>query len=368
MLKTYKYKLYSTKKTKHLNRLIDIAFRIHNHCIALHKRYYRLYKKHLSLYQLQKFITKLKKQEKYKEWNELGSQAIQDIAERIEKGYQKFFKKQGGLPGFKKRKKYKSFTLKGTVGYKLNDNIISLKGYNYKFSRNQEIKAEDKIKTVTIKRDNMGAFYICVSLEVATDPKIRIATGKSVGMDFGMKKFLTTSDGKVIASPLFFLSTLEEIRSKSRKLSHKKKGSNNRKKARLELARLHERITNQRKDYFFKLASGLAKEYDTVYIENLNLKAMQKLWGRKINDLAFGEFIRILETKVKVVKIDRFYPSSKTCSNCGNIKEDLILNDRVYKCDTCGLEIDRDLNASINIHRVGASTLRGESVRPAVVG
>ena len=366
MLLTYKYKLYRSKKTKHLDELINIAGNIYNHCIALHKRYYKLYHKNLNKFQIQKHLTKLKKLGKYQKWNHLGSQAIQQITERIDNAYKKFFKKQGGLPTFKKTIKYKSFTLKGNVGYKLKDNIICLHGYDFKFSKNQTIKFDDKIKTLTIKRDNLGAFYICVSLE--TKDRNRITTGKSVGIDFGLKNFLTFSDNTRINAPLFYHQSLKALKTKQRKLSSKKKGSNNRVKAKLELARFHIKLANQRKDYFFKLANDLAKKYDTIFIEDLNLKGMTKIWGRKIHDLAFHEFIHILSTKTNVVKIDRFYPSSKTCSSCGYIKKDLTLKERIFDCPNCHTTIDRDYNASLNIFRVGASTLSGEFVRPTYVG
>ena len=366
MLLTYKYKLYRSKKTKHLDELINIAGNIYNHCIALHKRYYKLYHKSLNKFQLQKHLTKLKRLNKYQNWKHLGSQAIQQITERIDLAYQKFFKKQGGLPSFKKSIKYKSFTLKGNVGYKLNGNVICLHGYDFKFSKNQLINIDDKIKTLTIKRDNLGAFYICVSLE--TKNKSRITTGKSVGMDFGLKTFLTLSDNTTINSPLIYFKSLKELRTKQRKLSLKKKGSNNRAKARLELARFHQKLVNQRRDYFFKLANHLAKKYDNIFIEDLNLNAMAKIWGRKIHDLAFHEFINILSAKTNVVKIDKFYPSSKTCSCCGYIKKDLTLKERIFSCPNCRSKIDRDYNASLNIFRVGASTLRGEFVRPAYAG
>ena len=363
---TYKYKLYRSKKTKHLDELINIACGIYNHCIALHKRYYKLYHKSLNKFQLQKHLTKLKRLGRYKNWNNLGSQAIQQITERIDLAYQKFFKKQGGLPSFKKSIKYKSFTLKGNVGYQLKDNVICLHGYDFKFSKNQLINIDDKIKTLTIKRDNVGAFYICVSLE--TKNRNRITTGKSVGMDFGLKTFLTLSDNTTINSPLIYFKSLKELRTKQRKLSLKKKGSNNRAKARLELARFHQKLANQRRDYFFKLANLLAKKYDNIFIEDLNLKSMAKIWGRKIYDLAFHEFINILSTKTNIVKIDKFYPSSKTCSCCGYVKKDLTLKERIFDCPNCKSKIDRDYNASLNIFRVGASTLSGEFVRPAYVG
>lgn len=364
MVRTYKYKLYQTKKTKHIDKIINISGIIYNHCIALHKRYYRLYGKSLNKFQLQKHLTKLKKLEKYKFWKNVGSQAIQNITERIDEGYKKFFKKQGGLPSFKKVKKYKSLTLKGKVGYKIDKNIISFNGYSYKFWLSRPI--DGKIKTITIKRDNIGDFYICISLEVEK-PQIHITSGKTVGIDFGLKQFLTLSDNTKIDAPLYNLKNLAEVKKLNRNLSRKKKGSNNRKTAKSLLAKLHIKIANQRKDYFHKLANKLISKYENIIIEDLNMKAMQMMWGRKISDLAFSEFVNILEYKAKVTKIDRFFPSSKTCSSCGAVKKDLDLKDRTYICSTCNFEIDRDLNASINIKRVGASTLAGEVVRATSV-
>lgn len=370
MLRTYKFKLYKNKKLKHIARLINISGMIYNHCIALHKRYYRLFNKSLDKFKLQKHITKLKKLAKYSYWNNLGSQAIQNITERIDEAYKKFFKKQGGLPSFKKVRKYKSFTLKGSVGYKLKDNVFILNKRSYKFSKSREI--DGQIKTVTIKRDNIGDFWICISLEVEKINQNNATSYNSVGIDFGLVKFLTLSDNTQIDSPLFHLTNLLKLKQYNKALSSKKKGSNNRKKAKLNLAKLHIDITNKRKDYFYKLANFLADRYNIIYIEDLNMKAMQKLWGRKVSDLAFSKFINILSTKTKIIKINRFYPSSKTCSACGHINENInstlkSLKDRTFKCINCNFEIDRDLNASINIHRVGASTLSGEVVRATQV-
>ena len=307
----------------------------------------------------------MKKRDKYSYWNKLGSQAIQNITERIDEGYKKFYKKQGGLPSFKKVSKYKSFTLKGKIGYKLEDNIISLNGYKYKFWLSRPI--DGTIKTVIVKRDNIGDFYICISLEIE-ESKYNITSGKTVGIDFGLIKFLSLSDKTEIESPLFHLKNLSKQKKLNRNLSKKKKGSNNRKLAKKQLAKLHIKIANQRKDYFHKLTNDLSNNYDTIFIEDLNMKAMQRVWGRKISDLAFSEFVNILNYKTNVVKIDRFYPSSKTCSCCGTVNEDMKnLKNRIFKCNSCNLEIDRDLNASINIHRVGASTLAGEVVRATSV-
>jgi putative transposase len=370
-IRTYKYKLYKTKRLKHIHDTINISGIIYNHCIALHKRYYKLYGKHLNKFRLQKHLTKLKKRDKYAFWKKVPSQAIQNITERIDNAYKKFFDYAKGKtklrvspPTFKKVKKYKSYTLKGKVGYKIEDNCISLNGYKYKFWLSRPI--DGTIKTVIIKRDTIGDFYICITID-KKDTKLNVATGKSVGIDFGMKTFLTLDDKSEIEAPLYHLKNLSLQKKLNRNLSKKKKGSNNRKKAKLLLAKLHIKTANQRRDYFHKLSNQLANNYDNIFIEDLNMKAMQMMWGRKISDLAFSEFINILEYKTNVTKIDRFFPSSKTCSECGHVLKELDLKIREWTCPSCQAEHLRDVNAAINIKRVGTSTLRGETVRATSV-
>jgi len=317
-IRTYKYKLYKTKKDKRIHDVINISGIIYNHCIALHKKYYKLYGKHLNKFQLQKHLTKLKKRDKYAFWEKVPSQAIQDITVRIDNAYKKFFdyakgktKQKVSPPTFKAVRKYKSYTLKGKVGYKLEDNI--------------------------------GDFYICITQEIKDEKKHNITSGKSVdiGADFGLKTFLTLSDKTEIEAPLYHLKNLSKQKRLNRNLSKKQKDSNGRKKAKLQLA----------------------NNYNNIFIEDLNMKAMQMMWGRKISDLAFSEFVNILEYKANVTKIDRFFPSSKTCSNCGYVLKELDLKTREWTCPSCQAKHQRDVNASINIKRVGASTLAGEVVR-----
>jgi putative transposase len=374
-MRTYCFKLYRSKKNKKLHRLIDIAGQIYNHLIALHKRYYRLYGKHLNVNKLMKHITKLKKQKRFAFWNQLGSQAIQDIAQRIERNYKLFFKNQKhGIktspPSFKKIKKYKSFTLKQAGYWLLDGNRIVIMGNLYKYFKSRDV--EGKIKTLTVKRDSLGDIYIYLTCETE-EVDVQLRSGKSVGLDFGLKKFLTASDGKFIESPMFFKQDMKEIRKLNSILSHKKKGSNNYKRALLDLARAYKKIANRRRDYHFKLAKKLAEEYALICIENLNIKAMQRLWGKKVSDLGHSQFVNILKYQcakagTAVVEIPRFFPSSKTCSDCGYVLDDLPLNVREWVCPECGSTHDRDINAAINILRVGASTLAGEGVRPASVG
>jgi len=198
------------------------------------------------------------------------------------------------------------------------------------------------------------------------ETKENITSGKIVGIDFGLKTFLTLSDNTKVKSPQYYLKHLNQLKKLQKRLSKKIKGSNNYKKAKRKLSKLHQKVINARRDFFHKLANSLAKKYEYIAIEDLNIKAMQRLWGRKISDLAFSEFVSVLEYKINLIKIDRFYPSSKTCSNCGFVLERLNLKDRVWICSECKTEHDRDLNASINICRVGASTLGTDGVRLAI--
>ena len=218
---------------------------------------------------------------------------------------------------------------------------------------------------------NLGELFLLVVTDHQQD-HIPIMTGKSTGWDFGLKTFLTSSDGKVIESPLFFKQLSNKLKVASRSLSRKKKGSSNWYRAKDNLNRVYEEIANKRRDWFWKLSHKLTDQYDVLIFEDLNLDGMKRLWGRKISDLSFATFLEILETvaenKGKLIQfIGRFYPSSKTCSCCGYINKDLTLKDREWNCPDCNIKLDRDKNAAINIHRVGASTLKLDTVSPSLM-
>lgn len=272
VVKTYKFKLYQSKKNKHLDRGINIAASIWNYCIAMHRRYYRLYGKHLSAKKLKIHITKVKKT-LHPEWQALGSQAIQECNDVLPQA------------------------------------------------------------------------------------------GKAVGMDFGLKHFLNLDDGSAIDSPQWYKASLNELRAAHRAVSRCQKGSNNRKRAIRNLERVYQRISNRRRDWFFKLAKQLVSEYAIICIENLNLEGMKRLWGRKVSDLSFAEFVSILEWVASnagstVVKIDRWAPSSKACHVCGAINTSLALKQRSWECECCHTTLDRDTNAAINIRRMGLAQLK----------
>ncbi|MEH1913996.1 RNA-guided endonuclease InsQ/TnpB family protein [Nostoc sp.] len=366
-MKTLKFKLYQHKRNRFLKRMINASGIIYNHCIALHKRYYRMWGKHLNCAKLQAHIAKLRN--RFEFWQSVGSQAVQDICQRIEKAYQLFFKhnKKGVRPpGFKKVKKYKSFTLK-QAGYKfLGGNRVKIGNRVYQFWKSREI--EGKIKTLTIKRTPLGELFMVVVVDGNDEPEVKFTTSKIAGFDFGLKVFLTCSDGTKIESPQFLKQSLKIVHSASRHHSRKVKGSASRERARKNLVRKYEDISNRRRDWFWKLAHELTDKFDVLCFETLNLKGMQCLWGRKISDLGFGEFLQILEWIAKkknklVVFIDRWYPSSKTCSNCGHILDSLDLSVREWRCPTCQSINGRDENAAKNIQAVGASTVSLGDVR-----
>ena len=371
-MRTYVFKMYHSKRNKYLIRKINLAGSIYNHLLALHRRYYRRFGKSLGAYRLKKHITKLKKTKHFGFWNNLGSQAIQDIAERIDRAYKLFFRnlKHGiktAPPGFKKVRHYRSFTLK-QAGYKvLPGNRVMIMGKEYRYFKSREIGGV--IKTLTVKRDALSELWLYFVVDEGIKP-VEARSGESVGLDFGLKTFLTASDEEKIESPLFMRQASGKIKKLSRKLSKKKRGSRNRDKARSNLARAHRRIANQRKDFHFKLALALVMRYAFIFVEDLNMKAMQRMWGRKISDLGHSQFLNILAWQMckhgsQGAKIDRFYPSSKTCSACLHILPELPLNVRNWICPRCSTAHDRDVNAAKNILRVGASTLRGEDVRLA---
>lgn len=375
IVKTYKFKLYRQKKNKFLHQQIDIAGLIYNHCIALHRKYYALTGKSLNKFVLMKHITKLKKLERYQHWNLVGSQAIQDIVDRIDKAYQLFFRNlkhkiHTAPPSFKKVKKYSSFTLKQAGWKLLDDNKIKIQGKVYKFSKSRDIPAD--VKTVTVKRDSLGDLYLYFVVEEEVNPTNQAMTGKSAGFDFGLKTFLTTSDSEEIESPLYYRQAMAELKTAQQNLARKVKFSNGWKKAKMVVTRLYQRVVNKRRDWFFKLAHELTDRYDWLFFEDLAMKGMQALWGRKISDLARSEFMDILKhvasLKGKAVGlIDRFFPSSKTCFDCGYIHKDLELSDRRWTCPDCGTIHDRDINAALNIHREGASSRRLGDVRPTLL-
>lgn len=358
-MKTYKFKLYNSKKNKKLQYQIWVACKVYNHCIALHRRYWHLYHKYLNKFKLQKYLVRIKKTPKYQYWQDIPSHAIQDITERIDKGYKLFWrnlkhKKKTAPPKFKSWRKYRSFSYDMVGKSIIEGNSIRIAKNKYKFFKSREV--EGKVKMLTVKRDACGDFYVYLDCETP-EAKVEFRLGKSIGFDFGFKGKMLVAPNKEddIVAPSFFKKKQKAIAKANRSLSTKRLRSNNRRKAQLTLARLHRKVTNQRKAYHWQLARKLCQKYAVICLEDLSIERMQRGHGKKVGDYGFGNFLRILEYVApqfgtRVVKVDRFYPSSQLCYECGyqnpEVKD---LSVREWDCPSCGHHCDRDRNAAQNI-------------------
>jgi putative transposase len=320
-----------------------------NHALALQKRYYRLYGKYINTNRIQKHFAKRISR------NLLHSQTVQEILQRLDTAYQRFFNHIAKRPPkFRKAKDFSSILFK-QGGYSLNDNVLTINSIKKRFKFSLSRPYAGKVKALTVKRNHIGEFFIVMVLEQSNESIGKSHNGASVGIDFGLKTYMTLSDGTEIKNPQFMKENLTELRRRSRNLSKCKKGSNNRERKRKELDRLWNDICNKRDDFQWKLAHDLCRKYDNIFIENLNLADMSlgRKANRKLKDQAHAEFITKLlyvATKYDVVvhKIYRYYPSSKTCT-CGYVNNDLKLTDRQWTCPHCGTTHDRDLLAANNI-------------------
>ena len=370
-MKTYKFKMYHNHSNRELHKTIDSHAEVWNHFVVLCRRYYAICGKYPGKNAIKRHLTKLKRLPRFAHWAPLPSQSLQDVMARIDKGYKKMFAdrakgKKCGRPRFKPRRKYKSFTLLQAGWKLLPGNHIKIGERIYRYFKSRDIVGTPK--HCTIKRDAVGDVYICILTDVEDIVLNQPMTGKSAGFDFGLKQYLTASDYNDVESPQFFKRSAKQIKQANRKHSKKHRCSKNRERARLNLARKHRKIERQREDFHWKLAHQLTNAYDTICLEDLNLQGMKALWGYKVSDVAFADFVSklryIVQKKGKTLKfVDKWYPSSKTCSVCGFVNELLLLRDRTWQCPSCHTQLDRDRNAAINIHRVGTSTLAGEGVR-----
>ena len=359
----YKYKLYRTNRTKHLDAMLKEACFVWNHALALQKRYYRLYGKYINCGRMKAhFVKRISR-------NTLHSQTVQELLERLDDAYKRFFEHLAERPPkFKRAKDFSSIVFK-QGGYSLNGNVLTINRIDKRFKFSLSRPYDGKIRTLTVKRNHLGEYFIVMVLDKAPVTFRKTHNGASVGIDFGLKTYMTMSDGTKVKNPQFLKTTLPKVQRASRNLSKSASDSHHHQSRRMELDRVHERIVNKRSEFQWQLAHLLCRQYDHIYIEDLQLRGMTALWGRKMNDLAHGAFVNRLEyvaTKygVTVHKINRFYPSSKTCT-CGYVNKQLQLKDRHWTCPECGAVHDRDLLAAQNILRQGIAELESTSKTPS---
>lgn len=290
--------------------------------------------------------------------------------------YQKFFKQHNGFPKFKSKKDKQSalfpreaISRRNTFETNHITLITSLQDIKFKCSdlyHSRLRKYKDSIRSATLSKTKSGNFFLSILMDIPESELVKFnKTNKQVGIDLGVKDFVITSDGVVFENKHFFKKEEAKIAKLQRQLSRKAKGSNNRNKQRVRLARAFERLMNKKENYIHSVVNEILKSYDVVFMEDLNVQGMLRnhSLAKAIQEIGFYRFKEVLQDKAlvngkQVVLIDRFYPSSKTCSCCGYKKNDLKLSDRFWTCPECGEHHDRDLNASRNILLEGQRKLQ----------
>lgn len=351
MNKGYKYRFYPTKEQKQQIEInLNCQRYIWNGFLALKEFRYKEFGDSLSYSYMDKTLTKIKECENW--LKQADKWVLQQCLRQLDTAFQRFYKKIGKFPRFKSKRNPKdSYTTKPVFRKDGSFTIPKLGILDINWSRPLDV---DKIGMCTISKKN-DKYYISFNVVVSKTKYNK--TGKKVGIDLGLKTFAFTSDNEQYFIPKKIWVLERRLGKQQRKLS-KKKNKNSNRYIRLKryIANLHERMSNIRNDFQHKLTTMLVKSYDYIAIEDLNVKGMMsnRKLARAIGRCSFYNFRVLLEYKCKehdkeLMVINRWFPSSKTCSCCGSIKNDLKLSDRIYKCDECGATIDRDYNASINI-------------------
>jgi len=362
MKKTFKYRIYANRETlTKTEEVLNLCRILYNLCLEQRINAWKCHGKFISGYDQANQLSDLKKG--FPEFKKVPSESLQDVTERLNKSYQSFFRRvksgeKAGFPRFKGMGRYDSFTLK-QCGWKLNGRCFTINKIG-KFKMKLSRPTEGAIKTVTIRKTPAGKWFACFSCkDVPGKPLSK--TGKTIGIDVGCESFLTDSNGNSIDNPRFLNEADSVLTERQQALSRKKRGSSRRKKAKLLVAKVHEKIANQRRDFHFKVANKLVKENDIICIEKLHSwKTFRKL-NRSMRDVAWFNFFNILRFKAEEVGKEVIeVPAKNTsqmCSKCGKIvKKELSV--RVHKC-RCGLEIGRDHNAAMNI------LMAGQAIRKA---
>lgn len=366
IFKSFKFRIYPNKEQEILLAKHFGACRfVFNHYLNKRKETYLEDKKSLNYYDNANDLTQLKKDENYIWLKEINSQSLQSGLRNLDTAYNKFFRKQTKFPRFKSKYDRQSFKIPQFVKLENNELILPKFKGGIKINLHQEINGE--ILFATISKSTTGKYYVSITCEVNHIPFDK--TNSKVGIDTGIKDLAILSDGTTYENIRSLKTKLKKLKYNQRQLSKKVKGSSSRNKQKQKLAITHEKITNVRKDYLHKVSTEIVKNHDIISVEDLAVKNIMKnhKLAQAMSDVSLGTFYSMLEYKSgwndkQFVKIDRFFPSSKMCSNCGWINQDLTLNIREWTCPSCGEKHDRDFNASKNILKQGLKILSGSGI------
>ena len=369
MLRAIKVRLYPNKAQEQTLQKVLGSYRfVYNHMLARKQDAYKSDKTNLGLAQLSKcFHHELLKDEQYDWLKEQNTKVMNQAIRQMLTAYDKFFKEHKGFPKFKSKRDKQSAlfpigaiskkntfdTRKITLTKKLKD--IKFRCSDLYHKRLQKYK--DNIRSATLSKTKSGCYTLSILVDMNDNELIKFnKTGRDVGIDLGVKDFVITSDGEVFENKHFFKKDEKRLTKLQRQLSKKRKGSSNFHKQCKRIARVFETITNKKENYIHSVVNYLLHHYETIYMEDLNTSGMLKnhKLAKAIQEVGFYKFKMVLSTKAlqndkKVVLIGRYYPSSKTCSQCGYIHKELKLKDRQWQCPNCGANHDRDYNAALNI-------------------
>ena len=377
ILRAIKIRLYPNKTQEQtLNKVLGCYRFVYNQMLALKQNAYNRDKSNLGLCELSKFFhgTLLKKSE-YSWLKEQNTKVMKQAIRQMLSAYDGFFKLGKGFPKFKSKHDnnsalfpYEAISKSNSFETKhisLTKSLKHIKFHcsNLYFERLQKYK--DNIKSATLSKTKSGKFYLSVLMSMNEEEfKQFIHTNNKVGIDLGVKDFVVTSDGEVFKNKHFLKQSENKIKKLQRQLSKKVKGSNNRDKVRIKIAKEFEHLTNQRIDYIHNVVNSLLRTYDYVFMEDLNVQGMLKnhKLAKGIQELGFYTFKNILKNKAMmnnkfVIEVDRWFASSKTCHECGYVYKNLTLGEREWTCPICGEHHDRDLNAAVNILMEGQRML-----------
>lgn len=369
MLRAIKIRLYPNKEQElKLNKVLGCYRFVYNQMLARKQQEYKENNKSLGLTDLSKYFHgELLKDENYTWLKEQNTKVMKQSIRQMLSAYEKFFKQHNGFPKFKSKKDKQSAlfpleaisknnkfeTRKITLTQPLKD--IRFRCSDLYFNRLKQY--HDMIRSATLSKTKSGNFFLSILIELPNEDVVKYhQTNEHVGIDLGVKDFVITSDGEVFENKHFYKSQERKIAKLQRQISKKQKGSNNRNKVRIKLAKAFEKLSNQKEQYIHSVVNDLLTYYDIVFMEDLNVQGMLKnhKLAKAIQEIGFYRFKSILTYKAfnngkQVVLVDRFYPSSKTCYICGYINKGLKLSDRDWICPECGERHDRDLNAAMNI-------------------
>jgi len=380
MLKTYKYKIIPKEDQKVLlNKHFGSIRFIYNYFLNERKREYETNKQTINYYDNAKSLTELKKQEEYSWLNEINSQSLQTSLKNLDDAYNGFFKKRTKFPKFKSKHTKNSFKVPQFV--KIENGKLRIPKFKEPIDLILSQSFTGKIKQCTISKTPTNEYFVSILVETThtATPK----TGKTIGIDLGIKDFVVTSEGFIYKNNRYTKTYARKLKQNQQYLTRKIKGSNRYQKQKLKVATIYKKIANSRLDNLHKVSTELIKKYDTIILEDLNVKGMVKnhKLAKHIADASWSKFITLLTYQAEwndkqIVKIDRFFPSSKTCNCCGYINQNLKLSMREWTCPSCHTKLDRDLNASKNILKEGYKLISsgtddyrsGGEIRPTLIG